>query len=406
METTQPDNGRAGERQAARPARRDSESRLLLRGPGDVLAVVPHLLGFHPQRSFVVVGAGGPRARVELGFRYDLPDPPSPAAAAQIADHAVTVLAGRGLTTVIGVGYGPGLLVTPVADAFAAATRHRRLRLRELLRVDDGRYWSYLCASASCCPAGGVPFDYRSHPAAAAMTAAGLAAHTSREALTAAIAPLTGEAALAARKAIERASGKAAGLVARARREGGIDPLRLVIDEGRTAVRQAIRTYRDGGRITGMDELAWLIVVLVNLPVRDDAWAHMAVEHRAAHLRLWADLVRGASGAWLPAPAALLAFTAWQCGEGALANVALDQALAEDPRYSMALLLRDILSLGVPPSHARPPMTPAEVEQSYARAEGAGPGGGPASGRRRGRGRQGGREGQGGRGAAPRRRGS
>ena len=107
-----------------------------------MLAVVPHLLGFHPALSFVVIGAAGPRQQVELGFRYDLPDPPDAVAAADIADHAVAVLIERRVSTVIGIGYGPGRLVTPVADALATAVRRRRLRLRELLRVEDGRYWS------------------------------------------------------------------------------------------------------------------------------------------------------------------------------------------------------------------------------------------------------------------------
>ncbi len=60
---------------------------------------------------------------MELGFRYDLPDPPDAAAAAEIADHAVAVLIERRIGTVIGIGYGPGRLVTPVADALAAAVR-------------------------------------------------------------------------------------------------------------------------------------------------------------------------------------------------------------------------------------------------------------------------------------------
>jgi hypothetical protein len=111
------------------------------------------------------------------------------------------------------------------------------------------------------------------------------------------------------------------------------------------------------------------MVSLVNLPVRDDAWARMVPEHGEAHLKLWADIVRRASGTWLPAPASLLAFTAWQSGDGTLANVALDRALAIDPDYSMARLLRDILAAGVPPAQARLPMTPEEVEESYERSE-------------------------------------
>jgi hypothetical protein len=61
----------------------------------------------------------------------------------------------------------------------------------------------------------------------------------------------------------------------------------------------------------------------------------------------------------------LLAFTAWQRGNGALANIALDRALADQPGYSMATLLRQALDGGAPPSMARLPMTPEEVAASY-----------------------------------------
>ena len=56
--------------------------------PDTVLAVIPGLLGFHPSRSLVVVGAGPPRGRIEVAFRYDLPEPPDVGAAAKIAAHA------------------------------------------------------------------------------------------------------------------------------------------------------------------------------------------------------------------------------------------------------------------------------------------------------------------------------
>lgn len=72
--------------------------------------------------------------------------------------------------------------------------------------------------------------------------------------------------------------------------------------------------------------------------------------------------------------------TAWQSGDGALANVALDRALDADPRYSMALLLREAISAGALPSAARLPMTPEEVAASYDVAEAAPPGLGPGTG--------------------------
>lgn len=383
METTQPadsssPDGPAADGPAAHPPGKPGappreaagkRHRVQVSSPADVLAVVPHLLGFHPASSFVVLGAGPPGERVELGFRYDLPDPPAAAMARRIAGHAAAVLAGRDVTTVIAVGYGPGRLVTPVADVFAATMRRRGLRLRELLRAEDGRYWSYLCRNVTCCPPEGVAFDHGSHPAAAVMTAAGMAAYPDRAARASVVAPLTGDAAAAMEAALGRAGSRAAGLVKAARDGGSHDTRRLLIDEGRRAVRGTIRGYRAGKRITDPDRLAWLTVVLAELPVRDDAWARMVPEHGQAHLALWCDIVRHASGRWLPAPASLLAFTAWQAGDGPLATLALERALAADPGYSMARLLRDILAAGVPPSAARLPMSPKEVAASYERTE-------------------------------------
>ena len=136
--------------------------------------------------------------------------------------------------------------------------------------------------------------------------------------------------------------------------------------EGLSAVADALGTYRRGGKLATDDQVAWLSLALTNLRVRDDAWARMDPGHRDAHTRLWTDVVRRAEPPYVPAVASLLAFTAWQCGNGALANVALDRALEADPRYSMALLLRDTIDAGTPPSMARLPMTPEEVAASYA----------------------------------------
>jgi Domain of unknown function (DUF4192) len=348
------------------------QPRVRVSSPADVLAVVPHLLGFHPSNSLVVMGVGRPRARVQLAFRYDLPDPPDDVHAADIAEHAAEVLRHRRLSTVIGVGYGPGARVTPVADALAAALRQTGLRLHELMRVEDGRYWSYLCENPECCPADGVPFDVRANPAAAAMTVAGLVAYPDRAALAGTLAPVTGAAARSMEEATSRARERAADLIAQASSSAGPDAgqgAKLLVDAGRRAVQEAISTYRAGGRVLADEPVAWLTVVLAHLAVRDDAWARMDPGYRAAHLRLWTDVVRRAAPAYLPAPASLLAFTAWQSGEGALANIAIDRALAADPAYSLARLLRDIMDAGVPPSAARVPMTPEQVAASYDLAE-------------------------------------
>ena len=334
-----------------------------------ILAVVPHLLGFHPTHSLVVLGIGGPHARIRLAFRYDLPDPPDGQLATDIAAHAAAVLGRQKLGTAIVVGYGAGTAVTPVADVVGPALRTAGVDVRDMLRVQDGRYWSYLCRDPGCCPPAGVPFDPAGHPAATALAAAGLTARTDRAALAATLAPAAGSAGSIS-QAAERALRRAGQLIddALAAQADG-DVLRSVADAGRRAVRTAISKYRRGGALTDLDEIAWLGLALTDLRVRDDAWARMDPNFRDAHQRLWTDLVRKLPAEHVPAPAALLAFTAWQAGDGALASIAIERALKADASYSMALLIAEALHAGLPPSAARLTMTPKQVAAAYARRQ-------------------------------------
>jgi Domain of unknown function (DUF4192) len=324
-----------------------------------LLAVIPHLLGFAPTDSLVVVGVGRSAGRVQVAFRYDLPNPPDEGAAAAIAGHAVAVLAREHVAIAVVVGYGPGPQVTPLADAIRQAVPGAGVELRDVLRVHEGRYWSYLCREPSCCPAEGVPFDATGHPVAKLLSSMGQPVLPGRAALAATIAPLTGPEADAMAEATRRAERAASRLITR----GGPHALD---GPGLTAVRSAVQVYRDGGSITPAVGHAWLALVLTRLRIRDDAWARMDPAHHTAHRRLWADLSRRAQPGYAAAPACLLAVTAWQAGEGALANIALDRALAATPGYTMAQLLRDVLAAGVPPSAAVPPMTPEQVAASYA----------------------------------------
>jgi hypothetical protein len=342
---------------------RPDPEQLSVSSPAALLAVVPHLLGFVPTNSLVVIGAAPPRDRIQVVLRFDLPDPPDPGASAAIAEHAVSVLARQQLATAIMIGYGDGHLVSPLADALRETAAAANLPLRDVLRVDEGRYWSYLCREPSCCPAEGVPFDAAAHPLGAAMAAKGRELLCSREALAATVAPVTGSAAEAMKLETARAERIAARLAAEPADTDTSQP--PVVRRGLTAVQAAITLYRKGELIELPGTFAWLALVLTSLRVREDAWARMDADHNEAHLRLWTDLTRRAQTGYVAAPASLLAFVAWQGGNGALANVALDRALADDPGYSLSQLLRDTIDAGVPPSMARLPMTPEQVAASY-----------------------------------------
>jgi hypothetical protein len=329
------------------------------REPGTLIAVVPHLLGFHPVSSLVILGVAGPHGRVRLAFRYDLPDPPDQAMTRTIAEHAAGVFGREHLSAAVVIGYGTGELVTPVTDVIRHQLPRAGIRLADVLRVEGGRFWSYLCTEPSCCPPDGTPVN-PAHPASVALDGLGLTAAGSRDDIAAAIAPVTGDhadqMAVATCEAELAHAGQVAGLGADA-----------AWGQLMSAARDAITCYRDGGTITDHLQLARIALALTAMPIRDDAWARMQPRHCQNHLRLWTSLTRHAQLRYVAGPASLLAFTAWQDGDGALANLALDRAQADDPDYTMAQLIRDALTAGLPPSAARLSMTPEEVADSYRR---------------------------------------
>ncbi len=340
--------------------------------PASLLALVPQLLGFEPRDSIVMMGVAPPRGRVQLTLRFDLHGACASETADVIARHLLSILTAQGLKAGVAVGYGPGSLVTPVADALRAHAARIGFRLTELLRARDGRYWSYLCTEPACCPADGVPYDAASHPVTAAFAAAGAPpVLTDRAELVASVAALDGAAGQSMQEATRLAEERATRLVTEMIATGRTGAARrLIATAGLGAVSEAITRYAERGELASDADAAWLSLVLRDLRVRDDAWARMEPEDCEMYLRLWTDLTRRARPGYVAPVASLLAFAAWQCGNGALANIALDRALADDPAYSMARLLRGVLDAAVPPRLARLPMTPQDVAASYAESYG------------------------------------
>ncbi|MGH3320241.1 MAG: DUF4192 domain-containing protein [Streptosporangiaceae bacterium] len=334
---------------------------LRLRSPGDILAAIPYLIGFHPEESLVVLTLGGDRRRVQMGGRIDLPEDPRHVrgVATQLAQ---TVSWRTSPDEAVVVGYGCAVRVTPAVDALRAALVARGVAVREALRAEEGRYWSYECGNPSCCPPEGTPFDVGSSAVAARATTEGLVAFSDRGALERSIGPLGGLARTVMRQATDRAEARLLTWLAECGEERELR--RSMADQGLPLVHQALERHRDGPSLSD-DETAWLGVLLKAVRVRDEAWACVDDERRPAHRALWTHVLRRVEPRYVPAPACLLAVAAWQDGEGALAGIALDRALQADPDYSMAHLLDKALRAGLPPSAAYPPMTPQQLAAAY-----------------------------------------
>jgi hypothetical protein len=96
--------------------------------------------------------------------------------------------------------------------------------------------------------------------------------------------------------------------------------------------------------------LAW---GLRDVDLRDRALALALGRSAAAAEVVWTELTRRAPAPLDAAPATLLAVTAWVRGDGALANVALERALASEPSYTFAGLLRSALDACLHPAEIR-----------------------------------------------------
>jgi hypothetical protein len=336
-----------------------TDATLTVRSPAELIAAVPYLLGFHPHDSLTVVAVRD-RQVVFVG-RHDLLDPDTPEDAAEVeARHVATIVARQEADGATVVGHGTAERVTPAALRLGAALDRLGIPVLDVLRVTDGRYWSYLCEEPSCCPPEGLPVDAASSVVAAFATYAGQVALPDRETLAAQVDPVTGPERDALRAATEAARERLTALLCDAvpapldRADG--DPAgeleamafgRALRRAGRAAVRSAFRRHRDGGRLSDT-EVAWLGVLLGHLPVRDFAWERVSDDEW--QVDLWADVVRRVEPEHLPAPACLLAFAAWRCGQGALAVVAVERARSQAPDYSMAALLDEVLRYALPPS--------------------------------------------------------
>ena len=106
-------------------------------------------------------------------------------------------------------------------------------------------------------------------------------------------------------------------------------PLGLALQKAaRTYLSQAQDSYRAGQPVD--DDHAAALTVLLELPSLRD-FAARRTSDEAWQIEMWTDLVRRAEPPFTAGPATMLALSALQAGNGALASIAIDRALGADP---------------------------------------------------------------------------
>lgn len=312
---------------------------LRLRGAADLLDTVPYLLGFRPHDSLVLVGLDHHSvvvtARIDLD---DVIDDPG-----LVHDTAAAMRRGGASRTIV-IAYHHGANANEAKTALetsAVAATGARLDLVDCIEVTGRRWRSVRCDDPTCCPPDGRELAEQPTVIDVAATVSGLHAEPNRQALTdrlsesrdgAALAPLLHAAEAAARKAEQ---------------QDQLEQYRsLTID----ALRGAAALADAGRRLPEPADTARLAVALRDVTVRDAAWLDIEKGHITTEA-LWRHLARACPAPYTAAPLFLCAWHAWRSGDGATANIAVQQALRADPDYSAATLLAAVLAAGVNPNH-------------------------------------------------------
>jgi hypothetical protein len=312
-----------------------------LNRPGTLIAALPAVLGFVPEKSLVLVTAD----RGEMGcvMRVDLSDE-----LAESIDHICEVAAAARPDSAIAVvvdedGVACGACADEyreLADRLTSSLADRGIELLAAHVVDrvaaSGR-WQ--CADR--CGQRGVVDDPSASPLAMAAVLDGRRLYGRRADLQAVVDLDTARSARLA-AVIDRCAGQpgeATRTDADARRD---------IEEAMAAAARVSA----GGALTD-DQLARLACALTDPRVRDTLYALAVGESAGAAESLWATLARLLPSPWRAEALVLLAYSAYARGDGPLAGVSLEAALRCEPSHRMAGMLDTALQSGMRPERIR-----------------------------------------------------
>ena len=312
--------------------------------PGALIAALPAVLGFVPEKSLVLVsmeeGRMGAVMRADLSVDLiDNLDRLAELAAASGADTVVAVIVDEdgALCPMCGDGH------RELSDALTAALDDVGVSMygsHVVDRVEAGGRWH--CVDG--CGAGGVVEDPTASPLAAAAVLDGRRLYKRRADLHAVIA-------VADSARCDRLTEPIRAQAAARDAQWQADPDGRGRRDVETAIEVAAR-LSDGVEPADA-ELAELACGLVDVAVRDTLYALAVGAEAAAAEALWALLARTLPDPWRVEALVLLAFSAYARGDGPLAGICLEAALRSDPGHRMAGMLDTALQSGMRPEQIR-----------------------------------------------------
>lgn len=296
------------------------------RGPADLLAALPYVVGVHLDECVIVVFVN-PDGRLTDVVAFDRDTPQSVK-----VDQSIAMASTTDTATAYVVGYGPHSdrdQLTELADKL-----HTAVPVGHCLLVCDDRYYC-LVADCPCTPADGTALDPDSSTLPAEMTVRGLVALPSGQAVDDVIAADTD---------------------ARQRTTAALAALPNLLPDSAGVVQDSLAIARSGARLTD-EQAARLAVALTVTDGLVAAW-RATTDQQWQH-DLWRDLTRRVPDAYVTTPANLLAWNAWRRRESLLAWTALTKAATVAPDNSLSVLIATFLTTPLKPEQL--PWPPPET---------------------------------------------
>ena len=299
--------------------------------PSDLLAAVPFLIGYQPSDSIVLISLE--EESITMAIRIDFPESISEREASALVEKF------RGSDGALLVSYIPDScldaesVIRPLIEAIDRA----EIPLRESIIIVGNRWRSLVCPDTECCPLEGTPLpDLSDSRIAVEEIAQGkLMPFKNLDDMADSLSPDLDPVIL--------------------EMIGRIPPINYE-EEPTTAQREGANAILDFLHDFEVDRIcrdkrlvAKVLVRLKDLQVRDFALGSMN-DKSDLYFDAWRWLLKKAPNGFVAAPATLFAVAAYERGDGAMANLALDKAEVDQSSYSMVKLLRQLFQSGKPPT--------------------------------------------------------
>lgn len=302
----------------------------------DLITAIPFLIGFHPSDSIVLISIKD--GAIGLAMRIDLPQQLESEAIDLLAHHFIRDEAESALL----VAYMPESRDDgdSVLISLGAGLIRNGINIQESIVVRGGRYRSIICRDSICCPPTGnsIPSIEDSKMAVEHVVAGIPMPYSNISDLIEALAADPSSLSHSWSDEVSQYFISEDSEELKELRRDGVETMDLLVDE-----------YRMGRGPTDRTLVARMIGRMSDVQVRDYALGVHREDTYDLFFTMWREILRLAPRGFVAPIACVVAAMAYEGGDGALAQKALDRAFADDEKYPLAALLRRVFNAGWPP---------------------------------------------------------